>query len=162
MTKIVIIGIGSNMGNKKKNIGKAIKLMKEKCKLLKLSSLYKTEPVGYKKQDWFLNCAAKIKTELKPDELLKFFRSIEKILGRVKRIKNGPRTIDLDILFYGDEIIKTKKLIVPHPRLHKRLFVLEPLKEIAPDFMHPVIKKNIKELNQKLKNRDGVELYKQN
>ena len=142
----VYIGIGSNLGNKEKNIEKAIELLKEKCKILEVSSIYKTEPVGYKAQDWFLNCAAKIDTDLKPEDLLKFFQFIEKTLGRIRTIKNGPRTIDLDIIFYGSRIIKTKKLTIPHPRMHKRMFVLEPLNELCPDFVHPELGKSIKYL----------------
>ena len=140
------IGIGSNLGNKEENIKKAVDLLKDKCKILKVSSLYKTEPVGYKNQDWFLNCAVKMNTNLEPKELLYFLKSIEKKLKRVKTIKNGPRTIDLDILFYGNYIIKTKNLTIPHPRFHKRAFVLKPLKELCPSIIHPVLKKNVREL----------------
>lgn len=142
----VLIGIGSNIGERKENIGKAISLLKEKCRILKMSPLYETEPIGYRYQEWFLNCAIKVKTSLKPQELLDFLQSIEKRLGRVRTIKNGPRTVDLDMLFYGKKIINESNLIVPHPRLHKRLFVLKPLKDICPDFVHPILKKNIKGL----------------
>ncbi len=143
---IVFLGLGSNLGDKKENLKRAINLLEEKCKILKLSNLYKTEPVDYKKQDWFLNCVVKIGTELNAKKLLIFLQSIEKKLKRVKTIKNGPRTIDIDILFYDNKIINKPDLIVPHPRLHKRLFVLQPLKELCPDFIHPVLKKNVKEL----------------
>jgi len=144
---ITYIGIGSNLGNRGKNMEEAITLLKEKCGILKSSSIYETEPVGFKDQYWFFNCVVKVDTNLKPIELLDFLQSIEKRLKRVKTIKNGPRTIDLDILFYGDEIINNGRLIVPHPRLHERLFVLIPLKEIAPDLMHPVLKKTILQLD---------------
>jgi 2-amino-4-hydroxy-6-hydroxymethyldihydropteridine diphosphokinase len=143
----VYIGIGSNLGDKKENIRKSIKFMEEKCKIIKVSSLYKTEPIGYKNQDWFLNCTIKAETELKPLELLRFLQSIEKKLGRIRTIKNGPRTIDLDILFYNKKVINKRRLIIPHPRLHERAFVLDPLKEIAANFIHPVLKKPINELN---------------
>lgn len=156
----VFIGIGSNLGDKEENIRKAIDLIKEKCKILKISSIYETEPVGYKNQALFLNCAIEIKTNLKPKELLIFLQSIEKRLGRVRTIKNGPRTIDLDILFYANKIVNENNLIVPHPRMHKRLFVLEPLKEICHDFVHPVLKKSVKELRSILKNKEYVKLYK--
>ena len=142
----VFIGIGSNIWNKEENIRKAIGSIKEKCKILRISSLYETEPIGYKKQNWFLNCAIEIETEFEPLELLNFLQSIEKKMGRVKTIKNGPRIIDLDILFYDNKVINEKGLAVPHPRLHERLFVLEPLKEIAPEFVHPVLNKSIKEI----------------
>ena len=156
----VYIGIGSNLGNKEENIEKAIDLIKEKCKILKVSSLFETEPMYYKNQDWFLNCAIKIETKLNPQELLAFLQSIEKILGRVMTIKNGPRTIDLDILFYSDEVIKTNNLTIPHPRLHKRLFVLEPLKEICPEFVHPILKKSISKLCSVANNPRFVKLQK--
>ena len=147
----VYIGIGSNLGNKEENIKKAIDLLKEKCKILKVSALYQTEPMYYKNQDWFLNCAIKMETGLKPQELLEFLQSIEKKLGRVMTIKNGPRVIDLDILFYGSEIIKSNNLAIPHPKLHERLFVLEPLKEICPNFVHPALKRSVSELEAMLK-----------
>lgn len=156
----VFIGIGSNLGDKKENIKKAIGLIMEKCEILKISSLYETEPVGYKRQDWFLNCAICAETELKSMELLDFLQSIEKKLGRVKTIKNGPRTIDLDILFYGDKIINGDKLIVPHPRLHERLFVLEPLTEISLNFVHPLLNRSIKELRSRLNSTECVRLVR--
>ena len=177
-------GLGSNLGDRENNIKEAIGLIKEKCRILKISSLYETAPVGYKNQGYFLNCALKIKTDLKARELLEFFVFIEKKLGRIKvcvskprksadfllsadfplRIKNGPRIIDLDILFYGNGIINEKGLTIPHPRLHERLFVLQPLKEISKNFVHPILKKSILELH-KLKSgvkNPSVKLYKKN
>ena len=154
----VYLGLGSNLRNKKRNIEKAIYFLKEKCKILKMSSLYKTEPVGYKNQDWFLNCVVELETELQPEELLLLIKSIEKKLKRIKEIKNGPRTIDLDILFYGNRIIKKYNLKIPHPRLHKRLFVLKPFNEINPDFMHTVLKKSIKNIMKNLHSKKGVEI----
>lgn len=142
----VYIGLGSNLGDKKQNIEEALEYIKEKCEILKISSLYETEPVGYKDQDWFLNGVVKIGTHVGPQELLGFILLIEKRLGRVRTIKNGPRIIDLDILFYGNEIINEPNLIVPHPRLHERGFVLVPLQEVAPDLMHPIFRKTIQEL----------------
>ena len=156
----VFIGIGSNIGNKEGNIRKAIGLIKKKCKILKASSLYETEPVGYKEQDWFLNCAIEIDTKLNPLELLNFLQSIEKKLKRAKTIKNSPRIIDLDILFYSNKIIKEKNLIVPHPRLHERLFVLEPLKEIAPELVHPMFGKSIGELYSGDGRKEDVRLFR--
>ena len=156
----IYIGIGSNLGDKEKNIRRAIGLIKKKCKILKISSLYETEPVGYKKQDLFLNCAIKIKARLNPRELFIFLKSIEKKLGRVNIIKNGPRIIDLDILFYDDKAVKTINLAIPHPRLHKRAFVLEPLGEICNGLVHPILKKSIKELKSGLKSKKWVRIYK--
>jgi len=156
----VYIGLGSNLTNKEENIKKAINLLEQKCKILKLSSLYKTEPVGYKNQDWFLNCVVKVKTGLGPKKLLVFLQSIEKRLKRVKTIKNGPRVIDLDILFYGKKIINESRLVIPHPQLHKRLFVLRPLQNLCPDFIHPVLQKSVNELLSILNNPEKVEFYK--
>ena len=156
----VFIGIGSNIGNKEENIRSSIKLMKKKCRILKTSSLYETEPVGYKEQDWFLNCAIEAETKIEPLELLEFLKSIEKNIGRVKEIKNGPRIIDMDILFYDDKIINESELIIPHPRLHERLFVLEPLKEIAPELVHPVFGKSIGEIYSEAKNGHEIRLFK--
>ena len=111
------------------------------------------------KSGFFLNCVIEAETELRPEELFLFLISIGKKLHRMKRIRNGPRTIDIDILFYGNKIIKTKNLIVPHPRMHRRLFVLQPFNEINPDFMHPILKKNIKKLMKDLHSKKGVEIY---
>ena len=154
------IGIGSNLGNKHKNIKKAISLLEEKAKIVKISPVYETEPVGYKKQEWFLNCCAKVKTEFSPLNLLRFLKSIEKTMKRKKTVRFGPRTIDLDILFYNNKIINKRNLVIPHPRLHERLFVLEPLSKIAPGFVHPKLKKNILELRNKLKKRKNIEKVK--
>ena len=140
------LGLGSNIGDKEENIQRAVELIKEKCEVSRQSSFYETEPVGYDNQDWFLNSAMKVKTILAPKELLDFLQSIEQKVGRVKTFKNGPRVIDLDILFYDSQIIKEDDLIVPHPRLHERLFVLEPLHEICSDYIHPIFRKSIKEL----------------
>lgn len=156
----VYIGLGSNLGNKLSKIKKAISYIKKYLEITRISPVYKTEPVGYKNQDWFLNCVLEAETDIKPLDLLKFFKSIEKKLKRVKKIKYGPRTIDIDILLYGDKIINLKNLIIPHPRMYKRLFVLEPLSSIKPGLVHPKIKKTIKNLKNNLKNKKGVELYK--
>ena len=152
----VFIGIGSNMGDKRQYIASAMESMKEKCNILKISPLYETEPVGYKSQQWFLNCAAKIQTKLSPHDILEFLAAIEKKLGRVRTINNGPRTIDLVILFYDDEIINTQDLQIPHPRAHERLFVLMPLNDIEPNLMHPVLRKRIFELTESLKSPEEV------
>jgi len=155
----IYIGFGSNLGNKKNNIKSAIGLLKEKCKILKASNLYRTEPLYLKNQDWFLNAAAECLTDLEPEDLLDFLKSVEKKIGRVKTIKHGPRIIDLDILFYGDKIINEKDFIVPHPKLHERLFVLVPLNELCSEFIHPVFKKSVKELISGIKTEQKIEKY---
>lgn len=144
------IAFGSNRGNREENIDRALTLLKKRCTIIKKSSVHETTPVGYTDQRNFLNGVLMVETALSPEELLHFLQKIEKMLGRIRRIKNGPRTIDLDILFYNDVIIDTEDLTVPHPRIHKRLFVLEPLSEIAPGFVHPVLEKTIRELRNEL------------
>ena len=139
----VCIGLGSNMGDREKLLQKALELIEKLMTIQAASSVYETEPVGYEEQGWFLNMAIQGTTRLFPDVLLERLQDIEAALGRQRDIANGPRTIDLDMLFYGSEIIKTGQLTVPHPELHKRIFVLEPLAEIAPGLMHPVLHKNI-------------------
>lgn len=151
MKNDLYLGIGSNIGDKLGNIERAIKELTSLIEVKKCSSIYETSPWGYKKQDKFLNCIVYGKTKLSGFELLKEINSIEKKLGRERGKKFGPRIIDIDILFYGEEIINTPKLIIPHPLLHLRKFVLVPMVEINPDFVHPVLKKSIKELLQELK-----------
>ena len=139
----VSICLGSNMGDREMLLKKALERIEKLVHIQAASSVYETEPVGYEAQGWFLNMVIQGMTRLFPDVLLERLQDIEAALGRQRDIANGPRTIDLDILFYGSEIIKTGKLTVPHPELHKRAFVLEPLAEIAPGLMHPVLHKNI-------------------
>ncbi|MBA7517186.1 2-amino-4-hydroxy-6-hydroxymethyldihydropteridine pyrophosphokinase [subsurface metagenome] len=122
------------------------------------SSIYETEPVGYKEQGWFLNSVVKGKTELSPRRLWKRLEKIEKSIGRESEIKWGPRIIDLDILFYENKILNGKQLQIPHSELHKRKFVLVPLEEIALELVHPVLKKTISELLRDLKDNSQVEL----
>ena len=153
----VYLGVGSNLGDKQENIRKALELLQEKCEVLAVSSLYNTEPVGFADQDWFLNGAIKIETELAPGELRSFLRSIEERLGKKSIRKNGPRTIDLDILFYGGRTINEVGLTIPHPRLHERLFVLAPLAEICPDFVHPLLKRRIRDLKSGIRDQHKVE-----
>ena len=152
----VYLGVGSNLGDKQGNIRKALDLLQEKCEVRAVSSLYNTEPVGFADQDWFLNGAVKIETELAPGELRFFLRSIEERLGKKNIRKNGPRTIDLDILFYGNRTIDEVGLTIPHPRLHERLFVLAPLEEICPDFVHPLLNRSVRELKSRLKDKHKV------
>ncbi len=137
---LAYIGIGSNLGNRKENIGKALSLMQE-CgiKILKRSSVIETDPVGGPPQGKFFNAVIKIETELEPIELLKVLQNIEKKLGRIRTVINGPRTIDLDILLYDNLALKTPELTIPHPRMFEREFVLVPLKEIAPQMLKETI-----------------------
>jgi len=133
------LSLGSNLGDRAKNLQDAIAaLRKAGINVTRISSMYETEPVDYLDQPWFLNCAAEAETELPAVALLKALRQIEANMGSKKLVSKGPRLIDLDILLYGDETIDTAELQVPHPRMHLRRFVLEPLAEIAPNVRHPV------------------------
>lgn len=143
----VFIALGSNLGDKKDNINEAIKRINDKgIKILKVSSIIETEPYGYKDQDKFLNAVCLVETDLSPHELLNVLLEIEREMGRVRTIKWGPRVIDLDIIFYDDLIINEANLIIPHPDAHNRTFVMGPLSEIEPDFIHPVLNKTVKEI----------------
>lgn len=131
----VYLSLGSNIGDTKSNLLKTLELLKKKVDILKLSSFYETEPVGYKDQAWFLNIALMGETSLSPYELLHFCQSIEQEMGRVKLIRFGPRNIDIDILLYEGFVSDDETLSVPHPRMTGRAFVVEPLYEIAPELL---------------------------
>jgi 2-amino-4-hydroxy-6-hydroxymethyldihydropteridine diphosphokinase len=135
--ELAYIGIGSNLGDRIGNIIESLRLMNNisGITVLRASPIYETEPVDFCQQPNFLNAVVEINTNLTPHELLKELQNIEKRLGRVRTVPKGPRTIDLDILLYDDVLISTHDLTIPHPRMWQRLFVLEPLKELRPDFL---------------------------
>lgn len=149
----VYLSLGSNMGDKRENLLEAIKRVGEleNTEVVKSSTILETEPFGYIEQDNFLNACLEVKTLLTPQELLSSILKIELDMGRVREIKWGPRVIDIDILFYDNEIIQEDNLAVPHPWICEREFVLEPLSEIAPNYVHPLERKNIMMLARKLK-----------
>jgi len=129
--KTVYLGLGSNLGDRPGTLGAAIrKLDSPELRFVRASGLYETEPIGLKEQPWFLNQVAEFETELFPLQLLQRIRRVEKALGRRRTVVNGPRTIDIDILLYGNAVVKTADLTVPHPRYRERRFVLEPLAEL--------------------------------
>jgi len=149
-----VIGLGSNLGERDKNIRTALEKMQEKgIELLRVSSVLETEPYGYTNQPKFLNAVCLVETNLTPDQLLDVLLEIEKEIGRVRERKWGPRIIDLDIIFYEDLVLESERLIVPHPDMHNRWFVLAPLAEICPDYVHPKLKKTVRELLQELTRR---------
>ena len=142
------VGFGSNIGDRLAYIQNAIDILSktEEITLQKISSIYTTDPVGYEEQAQFLNGVAAIQTSLSPFSLLHTLKDIETALGRKHRTCWGPREIDLDILIYGDLCVQTEKLVIPHPEMHLRGFVLVPLAEIAPDLVHPVFQESIQTL----------------
>jgi 2-amino-4-hydroxy-6-hydroxymethyldihydropteridine diphosphokinase len=153
---VVYLGLGSNMGNRQDNLDKTLDFLSQRLRVGKVSSVYDTEPVGNTNQPRFLNLVCQVYTMLAPKELLTLAKGIESKLGRVLGKSNAPRPIDIDILFYGDQVIETPELVIPHPRLAERAFVLVPLVEIAPDLQHPVIGKTVKELLQGITEKQGV------
>jgi 2-amino-4-hydroxy-6-hydroxymethyldihydropteridine diphosphokinase len=153
------LSLGSNLGRREANIASALKMLGQEAWILKVSSLYETEPVGYKDQPWFLNCVCSVETDLSPQALLKFVKAIERKLGLREDIRFGPRLIDIDILFYDGLILDSPDLIIPHPRLVGRAFVLLPLREIAPELVHPLLRATIEELWQKAENLEGIRFY---
>lgn len=142
----VFLALGSNVGNKKQNIKQAVTLLKKHVHKIKSAKLYETQPMYYEDQDLFINTVIQGQTLLSPKELLAFVKHAERELGRQKRFQNGPREIDIDILFYDQLIYESVELIIPHPKISERAFVLEPFADLDPDFVHPQLKKTIKQM----------------
>jgi 2-amino-4-hydroxy-6-hydroxymethyldihydropteridine diphosphokinase len=141
------LSLGSNIGKKERNLARARRLLERSgIRIVRSSSVYRTEPVGMSRQPWFVNQVIEIATALRPQGLLRLLKKAEKDLGRRPGPVNGPRPIDLDILLAGERVVKGKGLVIPHPRLAQRNFVLVPLEEIAPRTIHPLFKKTVSEL----------------
>ena len=155
----IIIGIGSNIGDKEGNIRKAILLLSEILNNIKVAPIYISKAVGYENQPNFLNTVISGFTELPPNDLLNKVKEIEEKIGRRNRFRWGPREIDIDILFYGDIIIKTESLEIPHPRIHERDFVIIPLIDIEPNIIHPIFKKPLKNLLKDIRNKSILGKY---
>ena len=137
--KIAYLGLGSNLGDRRQHLDTALaKLAAPDLRVMRVSSVYETEPVGFTAQRWFLNLVAEIETDLFPMQLLSRVAKVELALGRVRTMKDGPRTLDIDILLYGRAVVRGGRLQIPHPRMAERRFVLAPLAELAPDLRHPV------------------------
>jgi 2-amino-4-hydroxy-6-hydroxymethyldihydropteridine diphosphokinase len=142
----VYLGLGANLGDREKNLRMALDLVSHRLRLIKQSSLYDTAPIGDTTQPRFLNMACQVSTMLPPPALLTLVQGFESMLGRAPRSSGAPRPLDIDILLYGDLHFTSPDLIIPHPKMAEREFVLAPLAEIAPEVIHPVLKKTIKEL----------------
>ena len=159
---MIYIGIGSNLNGKNnetplQNCKKAVVELKKEVNICKISSWYKSEPIPVSNQPWFINGVIEISTDKSSLDLLEFILSIEKVFGRVREKKNEARILDLDIIDYKKKILyKKNKLIIPHPRMHERSFVLQPLSELNPKWMHPIKKKGIKELIRNLNDKQKI------
>ncbi len=160
---ICFIGVGSNLGDPALQCLEAVRRLSaiKGIKFLRRSVLYRTEPVGFAGQDWFVNAVAEIRTVLTPRKLLEALQAVETGMGRVKGPRWGPRPIDLDILLYGQELIREEGLVIPHPELHKRRFVLEPLCEIASYVIHPAFGVSVRGLMDRLKDENSVRIYRE-
>jgi 2-amino-4-hydroxy-6-hydroxymethyldihydropteridine diphosphokinase len=157
MEKTVYLGLGSNLGDRAAHLEQAIAaLAGAGVAVVRRSSFYATEPVGFAPQDWFLNCVVEAQTGFMPRQLLRATQQVEAGLGRRRMVRDGPRTVDIDILFYGSNVIRMPDLEVPHPRIAERRFVLVPLRELAPSLRHPTLGRRISELLAETPDRSQV------
>ena len=146
MREIAYLSLGSNLGNREQNLHEAIRRASILGRVVAVSSVYETEPVEFTDQPWFLNCVIALETTAGPAQLMAELLRVENVMGRQRVAKKGPRSIDLDILLFGDTVVNTRELTIPHPEMVRRRFVLEPLAEIAPELRHPVSQKTVTQL----------------
>jgi len=160
MPHLVYLSLGSNVGDREAHLRDALARLGAAGRVITVSSFYETEPVEFTHQPWFLNCAVAFETGQTPQQLMTALLAIEEEMGRRRVQKKGPRSIDIDILLFDDVVMDSKDLVIPHPAMHERRFVLEPLAEIAPDVIHPVLKKTIGELRDALEAGQAVRKIK--
>ena len=160
MPKCAYIALGSNLGDRQSFLAQAIHSLEPEITLMRASHIYQTPPWGFSNQPSFLNQVIEIKTKLDPEALLSKLKLIEKVLGREDTFRYGPRCIDLDILFYGNDIYHSETLDIPHPMIAKRAFVLVPMNELAPEFIHPKLKISVSEMLQNLDHSE-IEVYEE-
>ena len=146
MAEFVYLSLGSNLGDRSANLRAAIERLGEAGTIRAVSGFYETEPVEFRDQPWFLNCVVALETSDSPEALLQRALAIEQEMGRVRMKEKGPRSIDIDILLFGDRVVEERGLKIPHPAMQQRRFVLEPLAEIAPEALHPQLRKTAREL----------------
>ena len=161
MTHTVYLSLGTNIGNRAENLKQAVTSLPPQMTVKKKSKVYETPPWGYTEQESFLNQVVKVTTYLEPEPLLKHLKRLEVALGRKATFRYGPRLIDIDILFYDDLVLDSPSLTLPHPNVHERGFVLMPMMDIAPDHIHPVNKKSVREMLAHC-NLAGIEQFGKN
>lgn len=162
MPTAIYLSLGSNVGARETKLRDAQARLETIGRVIAASSFYETEPVEFTQQPWFLNCVIEMETDQTPQQFMAAVLKIEEEMGRRRLRKKGPRSIDIDILLFGDAVVESKELIIPHPLMHQRRFVLQPLAEIAPEVLHPVFKKTIRELRDALPAGQAVRKLKEN